>query len=292
MKKHYKILQLFAILILMASCVNTTDDTNVELTTPTKQFKDDNYSFEYEGLNAQEYITFNLKNDTLKGTLFLYDEYFGEVFYKIRGTIFNDSLFIGSITTETDDLDLDWSMVYYGDSLLVDCTDDAFPFYNDEITMLRINSTDIPNKEDYGSVEDIETEMEAEASENMPPVCFHKYYPSAASGRHTTQKEYLKIWFRGDYIYGVGAGYSEGDPDWSLDFEGTTTDNLTYSITASYQCGEDSYSTTEVWSISPDQVEVSIMEISPNDYRSPGIVPFHQIDCDHIDDWALKLMNQ
>ena len=72
MKNHLKILSLFVAFILISSCVDTnTDSLNGDITESTQQLKYGTYAFKYVGLDAQEYLTFTLKNGDFKGTLFL-----------------------------------------------------------------------------------------------------------------------------------------------------------------------------------------------------------------------------
>lgn len=280
-------------LLFFYSCSETPEEKTTETRKtdekPITGFHNGDNCFEFYGLGGQGYLHFDIVGKDFTCTLYGYNEVWGNVYYVFKGVMQGDSMLV-SMHQIPEDIDLVWKILIADDGQIRIF---GLPTNPGMIEINPIDCVELPDikKDGYSSVEEIAKEEEAEATENISYECFYKYYNTP--GGRTTQAEYLKIDFLDEDLKGMGAGYLEGEGEWKMTFTGFSIDDTTYRIEANYVHilnTTSSYKTTEIWYINHEHSGVTIKKISSNEYRQPGKIPFHRIDCADIDGWAVRLM--
>ncbi len=283
------------LLTYLASCSQPETEKTSSSTKPSKEtinglHPGDN-CFSYYGLGGKGYLYLDLVGENFTGTLYSTTDVWGNVYTTFKGNLQGDSLKV-VLHYVADDLKMIWRLRIAEDGQIRII---GFPTNPGLLDLTPINCEELPDieKDDYSSVEEIAREEEAEASENSSYECFYKYYNTP--GGRTTQAEYLKIDFLDEDLKGMGAGYLEGEGEWEMEFTGSSVDDTTYQIEAEYEHILNTitkFKTTEIWYINYEHSVVTIKKISPNEYRTPGKIPFHRIDCADIEGWAVRLMKR
>lgn len=131
---------------------------------------------------------------------------------------------------------------------------------------------------------------QAESSGSMPVLCFECTYPGG--GKRIVFREYIQLSNDHGRVSGMGAGYSEGDPEWVFDFKGMLKDTL-LELTANYrQEGVEPFSTTETWFVNLEKGSIRLKEPLPESLRSVSNGEYHKVECDYIPENLRKLMDK
>ncbi len=138
--------------------------------------------------------------------------------------------------------------------------------------------------EDTKEKASIETKEAATAA-----VCFECTYPGG--NKRIVFREYIRLWNNNGEVSGVGAGYSEGDPEWAFDFKGFLKDSLLEVKVNYHQEGVNPFSTTETWWLNVEKGSIRLNEPIPENLRSISNGKYHKVECDYIPENLLNLMN-
>lgn len=227
--------------------------------------------------SKSEYIQLEFKNGKLEGNFFMEEEYYGKVYYTFKGQVLSDTVLQTLMAYSTDDIDRDWLIHKNGKTVsiknILDRTETNF--------YTLIDSNAMPPLSNYSSVADIEKEDNEEELQDSPTECFYSYYPSG--NKRTVFREYIQLWNEDGVITGKGAGYSEGDPEWSFTFSGTLTNDTILELNANYkQDGKSPFSTSEIWVLDLNKGFIRIKQQGPGELRSISSGEYHQVDCDVV----------
>lgn len=257
---------------------------NEDITTPLLS-EDGTFCFIAEENATIKHLQLTIQGKSIEGIILVRDQVWGDVVYSYSGEKINDTLYKIVSHEYPEDLHQEWTLHIEKNILKISgiSTDQK------QLAFTQIECKDFPESSDYITLENILSELEGSAYESAPTVCFYKYYPTG-SNRRVTVAEYLRIKQLDGSIDGIGAGYSEGDPDWQVEFSGELASDSNYHISATYTTTDHKiHKTSEVWAINFEKGSLRVLKIATNDWRQVG-APFHEIDCDGIDEWALKLM--
>lgn len=226
--------------------------------------------------SKSEFIRLEFKNGKVEGNFFMEEEYYGKVYYKFKGKVLSDTVLQTLMAYSTDDIDRDWLIHKNGNTVSISNILDRT-----EICIYTlIDSSAMPPISDYASVADIE-KINAEDMGDSPIVCFYSYYPGG--NKRTVFREYIQLWNEDEFVSGKGAGYSEGDPEWSFTFSGNLTNDTILELNATYkQDGKSPFSTSETWVLDLNKGFIRIKEQGPRELRSISSGEYHQVDCDAV----------
>jgi hypothetical protein len=121
-------------------------------------------------------------------------------------------------------------------------------------------------------------------------ICFYMYYPSGS--QRVQIKEYVTLSILDENVQGYGAGSSEGELDWSFNFEGRILQGNIMEVTVYYsQEGIIEFTTNETWILDLKNGALKLDFNIPTDLRILGDGKFHKIDCQLTEEWAQKLIH-
>ncbi len=279
---------IFLTSLFFSGCTfKTAENNGSESGKKQYEFKDGINCFSYTGEFGNCYIKFDIQGEDFDGILYYTDPAWGEAYVEFDGTRENDTTFDVFMHEYDGDVNEEWVIRTVEDKIMMA----GFSYSSGDIVLTPVSRKDLPDIKSYASVDDIENEIKGEMYESAIISCYYKYYPEGGGAQRIRLAEYIKIRDMDEVIEGLGAGYSEGENDWSMHFNGTMTNDSTYDINASYQYeGGYSFETKEIWVINREDGMLYVKEITPETERAPGN-PFHKIDCDNIESWAEKLMS-
>lgn len=237
--------------------------------------------------SSDEFIHITFENKSVTGNIYLHDEYYGEVYYAIKGDVINDSVIKVKIRSNanTDDRDEEW--LYNPKKNLLTVVSGNFHF--EVVHFKSINCQEMPDLAEYRTVEEMVDEDDAEISENTPYICFRMAYPTG--NKRVSTREQIRIKDVEGQVSGYGAGYTEGEPYRSFDFNATYVNDSTLKVEATYSPeGKPSFTSSETWTINWEKGILQLNNKVPQYIRLLGDGKLKMIDCQYFPKWAEDLI--
>ena len=251
---------LFALIAMQAfySCNSAKDKENNAPQNGELYFKLDNEE-------VQEYLHMSFNDGKIEGKIFTTEDFAGEVFYSFKGDLTQDSILKVKVHYSTDDVVENWIVHFEKNKISLKNSLGRTEMFS----YLAVASDQMPDATKYESVEDVRSAEEGEGHENPATICYESLYPKG--NRHIVIREYIQLWNINGSITGRGAGFSEGDPEWSFDFTGSQVNDTIIEVKANYtQEGVAPFSTSETWIVDMEKGSLHLKEIIPASLRSIG----------------------
>ena len=192
-----------------------------------------------------EYIHMRIDNGTFDGELYTIHDYYGELYYTFQGIIESDSIMSIEIEASTTEPLVTEILNYHYDGNQLIFLTNISEFYSKEFKIM--DCVEMPPTDNYGTIENLETEELGEYLENVFPMYYESAAPNAMKhngGLH----EYFRILEALDTVIGYGVGIADGEPVWEFDFTGIIVDDSLYKVNVNYrQEGSEPVLSQEVW---------------------------------------------
>ena len=234
-----------------------------------------------------EFIQLEFKDGVVEGKIFMDEGQNGKVYYMLKGQVLSDTVLQVSIAYATDDISRDWVVHTSGDKMSI-----AHILDRQETSVYSIvDCSAAPPASDYASLADLEKNAAPDYDEDVPSTCFECTYPGG--NKRIVFREYIQLWNSKGQVSGKGAGYSEGDPEWSFTFSGTLTNDTVLELKASYmQDGLSPFSTSETWFVNLEKGSIRLKEAVPASLRAISNGEYHKVACDYVPEDLRNLMNR
>lgn len=236
------------------------------------------------------FLQLEFSGKKLKGRIFEEEEALGKRYYDFSGTVLNDSTLNVKIRSYPNDISQQWSIHYTKKGIVLD------KFFAQKHILVIIDCEKMPNLSDYSSFVEIMKESELYDEEEdgynennskaETPRYYEAYNPNASAYKRIQTVEYIVLWINDEKLRGKGAGYFEGEPEWTFSFSGTKKDNG-YEVSVLLSQGANRFESTEIWILTEDDEKI---HLSKKDEARPGNSFFRKTETEDVPDPMMTLL--
>lgn len=192
-----------------------------------------------------EFIQLRYENGEINGRAYVYiNDFYGNAYYDFSLNILSDTLMEMTIQEANDQRSVELlGYHFYGQTLVFSR---IIP-HGEADEFEYMDCIYLPNLDDYGSLDEFESEMLAEYLENVFPIYYESVAPNALHHKKGIYESFQVLEVL-DTVIGFGVGIAFDQPMWEFDFTGTIVDDSVYWMVTNYrQEGKSDTTIHEKW---------------------------------------------